>query len=382
MAAEPYNVTAVYNLGVALTRMGRRDEGLKTTTRFQELRESLYKTQMGTAYLDQGRYAEALATTGAEAGLVDRATPSVAFRDAAGAIPKVAAAKTAAGGLDPAKARLVDEVKKAGLASSLALADLDGDGRIDLLQVGAAGVVVLHNDGGRFTDTTAKSGLAAAKGLAAVAGDYDGDGKPDLLVLEPFQPRLFKNDGKGGFRGDDRGREDRGVALSRGECRVRGCGSRRRPGRPAGRFRGPHDRRFGTGSKPLAPEQRRRDLHRHHGDGQARHAARPRDRDRPHGLRRAARHRPARGPPRHGAVPLQERPGRLVQGRRGRGGPARHRLPRGGRGRRQQGQLQRLLLRRREGSRGVGSFRWPGPVRDAACARGDGGRPRGPDLRL
>ncbi len=75
VAAEPYNVTAVYNLGVALTRSGRREEGQKTTARFQELRESLYKTQMGTAYLDQGRYAEALATTGAEAGLVDRATP-------------------------------------------------------------------------------------------------------------------------------------------------------------------------------------------------------------------------------------------------------------------------------------------------------------------
>jgi tetratricopeptide (TPR) repeat protein len=55
VAAEPYNVTAVYNLGVTLTRMGRRDEGMKTTNRFQELRESLYKTQMGTAYLDQGR---------------------------------------------------------------------------------------------------------------------------------------------------------------------------------------------------------------------------------------------------------------------------------------------------------------------------------------
>jgi len=200
VAAEPYNVTAVYNLGVALMRMGRRDEGLKATTRFQELRESLYKTQMGTAYLDQGRYAEALATTGAEAGLVDRATPPVVFRDAAGAIPHMAAAKSAVpGGVDPARARLVDEAKQAGLGSSLALADLDGDGRIDLLQVSAAGVVVLHNDGARFTDTTAKSGLAAAQGLAAVAGDYDGDGSPDLLVLEPFQPRLFKNDGKGGF---------------------------------------------------------------------------------------------------------------------------------------------------------------------------------------
>src|SRR5262245_10728319 len=75
--AEPYNVTATYNLGVALTRSGRRDEGAEVTKRFQELRESIYKTQFGQTYLEQGRYAEALSSTGAEAELVDKATPAV-----------------------------------------------------------------------------------------------------------------------------------------------------------------------------------------------------------------------------------------------------------------------------------------------------------------
>jgi tetratricopeptide (TPR) repeat protein len=201
VAAEPYNVTAVYNLGVALTRIGRKEEGVKTTTRFQELRESLYKTQMGTAYLDQGRYAEALATTGAEAGLVDRTTPATAFHEAAGALPPAAgkAAVAAPSALDAGRARLVDEVKRAGLASNLTLADLDGDGKVDLLQAEATGLRVLHNEGGRFTDASKASGLAAVNALATVAGDYDGDGKVDVLALEPFRPRLFKNDGKGGF---------------------------------------------------------------------------------------------------------------------------------------------------------------------------------------
>ena len=201
VAAEPYNVTAVYNLGVTLTRMGRRDEGLKTTNRFQELRESLYKTQMGTAYLDQGRYAEAVATTGAEAGLVDRSTPATAFREAAGAIPKVAAAGGGDVGptLDADRARLVDEVRRSGLASPLTLADLDGDGRVDLLHAGPLGLTVLRNEGGRFTDASPKSGLGAVTALSTVAGDYDGDAKVDLLVLEPFRPRLFRNEGTGAF---------------------------------------------------------------------------------------------------------------------------------------------------------------------------------------
>jgi tetratricopeptide (TPR) repeat protein len=200
VAAEPYNVTAVYNLGVALTRIGRREEGQKTTARFQELRESLYKTQMGTAYLDQGRYAEALATTGAEAGLVDRATPTTAFREATGALPAPAApASGAPTAMDASRARLVDEVKRTGMNAALTLADLDGDGQVDILRSEPLGIRVFHNTGGRFTDVTKASGLSAVGALATVAGDYDGDGKVDILALEPFHPRLFRNDGKGGF---------------------------------------------------------------------------------------------------------------------------------------------------------------------------------------
>ena len=201
VGSEPYNVTAVYNLGVAQTRMGRREEGQRTTARFQELRESLYKTQMGTAYLDQGRYAEALATTGSEPGLVDRATPPTAFREWAGALPQRSGAKPAdAGGSLPVeRARLVQEVSRAGLASSVTLADVDGDGRIDLLEAGSGGVRVLHNEGAKLSDGSKAAGLSGLTALALVAGDYDGDGKVDLLGLEPFRPRLFRNDGKGGF---------------------------------------------------------------------------------------------------------------------------------------------------------------------------------------
>jgi tetratricopeptide (TPR) repeat protein len=200
VAAEPYNVTAVYNLGVALTRIGRREEGARTTERFQELRESLYKTQMGTAYLDQGRYAEALATTGAEAGLVDRTTPTTAFREWTGALPAaVVKAAPPAPGLSPEEVRLLDEAKRTGLASPIALADVDGDGRMDLLHSGGNGIRVLRNQGAKFSDASKAAGLPAMAPLAVVAGDYDGDGKVDILALEPYRPRLFKNDGKGGF---------------------------------------------------------------------------------------------------------------------------------------------------------------------------------------
>ena len=164
--AEPYNVTATYNLGVALTRAGRRDEGAAVTKRFQELRESLYKTQFGQTYLEQGRYAEALSSTGAEADLVDKATPAIAFASDDAALPA------------PLRG-------KAGLGRPL-LVDAFGDGQLSLLLAGANGVRLLRNDAGRFTDVTEAAGLGGIQAPAAVAGDLDNDGKADLLLLAPL----------------------------------------------------------------------------------------------------------------------------------------------------------------------------------------------------
>src|SRR5262249_35887562 len=62
--AEPYNVTAAYSLGLALTRAGRTEEGRQAMQRFDTLRSSAYGVTYAQTYLSQGRYAEALTTTG------------------------------------------------------------------------------------------------------------------------------------------------------------------------------------------------------------------------------------------------------------------------------------------------------------------------------
>ena len=81
VAAEPYNATALYNLGTSLIRGGQREEGQKVIAQFQELRQRGTGTTLGTNYLEQGRYAEAIASTGAEPDLVDKQTPEVVFTD-------------------------------------------------------------------------------------------------------------------------------------------------------------------------------------------------------------------------------------------------------------------------------------------------------------
>ena len=71
---EPYNGTALYNLGTSLLRSGAREEGQRLMQQFQALRASGAATTVGTNYLEQGRYAEAVASTGAEADVVDKRT--------------------------------------------------------------------------------------------------------------------------------------------------------------------------------------------------------------------------------------------------------------------------------------------------------------------
>jgi tetratricopeptide (TPR) repeat protein len=183
---EPYNATALYNLGTSLIRAGQREEGQKVVAQFQELRQRGTGTTLGANYLEQGRYAEAVASTGAEPDLVDKQTPNVVFTDV------TTTALPAAG----------DWLNEAGTGAAV-LFDFDGDGDLDLLEVAGTRQRLLRNDGGKFTDVTAQSGAlakaGATAGTAVVAGDYDNDTRPDIFILRQGGSTLYHNDGKGSF---------------------------------------------------------------------------------------------------------------------------------------------------------------------------------------
>ncbi len=143
--------------------------------------------------------------------------------------------------------------KRAGLRQSVAwhtgsaFGDFDGDGKLDLFITGYIDVhstsfndpapvcdyqgqhvfcgpiglkgehsVVYRNNGnGTFTDVTAASGLAKvppAHGFTALTGDFNSDGKLDILVANDSDPNyLFLNNGDGTFR---ESALERGVAYN------------------------------------------------------------------------------------------------------------------------------------------------------------------------
>ena len=68
--AESYNATAAYSLAQAYNRSGKTKEGREMLDLFQKLRASGYATTLGLNYGEQGRFAEAVTSTGAEPELV------------------------------------------------------------------------------------------------------------------------------------------------------------------------------------------------------------------------------------------------------------------------------------------------------------------------
>jgi tetratricopeptide (TPR) repeat protein len=186
LTAEPYNVTAAYNLAIAFARAGRTDESRPAMQRFEALRDSAYGVTYSQAYLGQGHYGEAIASTGAEPELVNKATPAVTFAESVQVF-------------QPASLR---DAAAAGTAGGITLFDLDGDGDLDLLDVAIDGTRLFRNDRGRFVDSTARAlpgALASGNGSGAIAGDYDNDGRADLFVVRDAGPRLLHQAASGVF---------------------------------------------------------------------------------------------------------------------------------------------------------------------------------------
>ncbi len=89
----------------------------------------------------------------------------------------------------------------------VALADVDGDHDLDLLSPGRRGTLLLNDGRGRFGH---EQRLPSGSGFCVAIGDLDGDGRPDLVMdvttsdLNTHRLGIYLNDGRGHFGGAPR----------------------------------------------------------------------------------------------------------------------------------------------------------------------------------
>lgn len=110
-----------------------------------------------------------------------------------------------------------DKLLPETMGGGCAVLDFDNDGDQDILFVNSKNwdwdleggkadqdtpstMALYRNDGGRFTNVTAGSGLdVSAYGMGAAVGDYDNDGNVDVFITALGNNRLFRNRGEGKF---------------------------------------------------------------------------------------------------------------------------------------------------------------------------------------
>ena len=101
----------------------------------------------------------------------------------------------------------------------LAVADVNGDGRPDVLYSAGKGLLVLNTPKG-FVLANA-SGISYRTGkVAPVFGDYNADGRADLFVPQRGTSKLFRNEGGGRFADVTAAAGDLGKAVGWARCAV------------------------------------------------------------------------------------------------------------------------------------------------------------------
>jgi len=171
IAIFPFHASAEFGLAKAYQRKGDAGNAKEHLQKFQRMTAAKTGTPFGAGYGDQGRF-------------------SLAEYSQNG-LPKAPAAIAV---------KFVAQPLSVGASSGACFFDYDGDGKPDLLLVGAAqdgAVHLLHNGGdGKFEDVTRSAGMAlSGSGLGCAAGDYDNDGKTDFAACVSDGVHLFHNDG-------------------------------------------------------------------------------------------------------------------------------------------------------------------------------------------
>jgi cytochrome c-type biogenesis protein CcmH/NrfG len=185
------HLSAEFGLSRAYLLSGNEAAATQHLGRFDQLTQLKIGKQISLTYGEQGIYSTAEPTGGTEGAPQD-----FAVRFAASAL----SAGRSAGRAAPSVPDRFEQLAGAGAC----FIDFDADGRPDLLLPdGGNGHPILYRNtgGGGFSDVTAQAGLdAVGAGHGCTVGDYDNDGRDDIVLGLPNGIAVYHNEGKGRFR--------------------------------------------------------------------------------------------------------------------------------------------------------------------------------------
>jgi tetratricopeptide (TPR) repeat protein len=186
LALDSLHLSAEFGLARAYQLSGNDAAAAQHLARFDQLTQSKIGKQISLTYGEQGPYSTAEPAGGAEAAPQD-----FTVRFAASSLPGPRTTTPQTSGT---------QVPGTGAC----FMDYDADGRQDLLlpsDQGGRAATLYRNTGGRFSDVTASAGLnAMGEAHGCTTGDYDNDGRNDIVLGLANGIVIYHNEGGGRFR--------------------------------------------------------------------------------------------------------------------------------------------------------------------------------------
>lgn len=180
---DPFNVSAEFGLARALQRQGKTADAKPHFERFQKLTHEKLGSPISQIYGEQGPLSLAKVIPG------ELVVPP--------AIPVRFTKMGAGSGLPMRAPQSIGDIEL--LPSGICVFDIDGDGGPDILLPNSAWHprLFLNRGKGKFEDVSSSYGLnAVGSAYGCAVGDYDDDGKPDIALTVPNgRILLLHNDG-------------------------------------------------------------------------------------------------------------------------------------------------------------------------------------------
>jgi len=199
LAALPHHEAACYRLQGLLRAAGETERATELLSRYRTLNEAQAGVSVGMKYGEMGRYANVIRNFALPGARLGGGPATLASAPRFSDVARERGLDIAAVGIAGWPGDRALELGAEAFAPGVAVADVDGDARLDVYLTGTAEGGALFLQGPERFVAAKESGIDGAGAVGAFFGDYDADGDPDLYLTCAGPNRLYRNEGEGRF---------------------------------------------------------------------------------------------------------------------------------------------------------------------------------------